>query len=331
MSSAGTSVVGASPRRATKRQLAEVGKTSPAQNGSDGENVADENLRRSGRERSSVERYVPAVAHSKRVARLRHPPRFHITPVNEWHWLVKKMNISVRNTLEWRNGDDLPSPPVSCWLLPCKDDTAVEIAKYRDELRALGWKLLTCEPHVVSRIGQKANLHAYAKELGLLEHLPQHYATPQSAAYPCMLKAAVGEHGRDVFIVESEADVKEKATGGFASKKQGSDRWLLQELCAGHIEYATSLLVQEGEILDSISTSYHYDKEIYVWPHVEEVSARQHAHAAAALMSALPPSPLTLPSRSPHAPLTLPSRSPHRRTRASGARRRTSRQSTSRR
>ena len=238
----------------------------------DGENAGDENVnhvRRSGRERSSVERYVPSVVHGKRVnaTKLRHPPRFHISPMNEWHWLVKKMNLSVRNTLEWRSGYPLPRPPLPCWLLPCKDDTAVEIAKYRDELRALGWKLLTCEPHVVARIGNKKNLHAYARELGQLEHLPQHYATPASASYPCMLKAAVGEHGRDVFIVKSAADVAQKATDGF-----GCGRWLLQELCAGHIEYATSLLVRDGEVLDAICTNYVYDKEIYVWPFVQEVS-----------------------------------------------------------
>ena len=82
-----------------------------------------------------------------------------------------------------------------------------------------------------------------------------------------MLKAAVGEHGRDVFIVKSAADVAQKATDGF-----GCGRWLLQELCAGHIEYATSLLVRDGEVLDAICTNYVYDKEIYVWPFVQEVS-----------------------------------------------------------
>ena len=223
-------------------------------------------VRRSARERSSVERYEPTSVVYGKHGKLRHPPRFHITPMNEWHWLVKKMNSSVRNTLEWRSGAKLPRPPVSCWLLPCKDDTAVEIAKYRHELRALGWKLLTCEPHVVSRIGQKANLHAYAVELGQTKFLPQHYPTPATASYPCMLKAAVGEHGRDVFIVESEEEVHENAHGGF-----DCGDWLLQELCPGSIEYATSLLVQDGVILDYISTQYVYDREIYVWPHVEEV------------------------------------------------------------
>jgi hypothetical protein len=246
-----------------KRRLSRVGEE-------DGENVADENvrgIRRSGRERSIVERYVPTLVQSKRTSE-RHrqaSARFHITPMNEWQWLVKKMNFRMRNTLEWRTGCPLPRPPAPCWLLPCKDDTAVEIAKHRDDLRAAGWKLLTCEPHVVSRIGNKANLHAYATELGLLEHLPQHYVTPETATYPCMLKAAVGEHGRDVFIVDSADDVAQKAVGGFAC-----GHWLLQELCAGNNEYATSLLVYDGEVLDAISTNYVYDKDIYVWPYVEE-------------------------------------------------------------
>jgi len=237
--------------------------------GEDGENVRGENvaaIRRSGRERSGVDRYVPTLVQSKRTGDdHRVGARFHITPSNEWQWLVKKMNVRVRNTLEWRAGCPLPSTTAPCWLLPCKDDTAVEIAAHREELRAAGWKLLTCEPHVVSRIGQKANLHAYACEMGLQEFLPQHYVTPESAAYPCMLKAAVGEHGRDVFIVENAEDVAEKATGGFAC-----GRWLLQELCAGNNEYATSLLVHDGTVLDAICTNYVYDKDIYVWPFVEE-------------------------------------------------------------
>ena len=228
-------------------------------------------VRRSGRERSSVERYKPPPPQRKL-------PRFSITPVNEWDWLVKRMGCSVQNTLTWRNKSELdqplPKPASPCWLLPCKDDTAVEIAKYADQLRALGWKLLTCKPHVVSRIGNKANLHAYAKQLGLLEHLPQHWSKPEAAQYPCMLKASSGEHGRDVFIVHSTEEVAEKAAGGFNSGK-----WLLQELCAGRIECATSLLVKDGEILDAICTCYEYDAEVYVWPFVTEFEDRRHSHS----------------------------------------------------
>ena len=238
---------------------------------SDGENESqcDNKMRRSGRAAAPVERYTPTDTTSKRGSKQRKTARFHITPFNEWQWLVKKMNVCVRNTLGWRSGEPLPRPTAPCWLLPCKDDTAVEISKHQEGLRALGWKLLTpAEPHVVSRIGQKANLHAYAKELGMLEHLPQHYESPETASYPCMLKAAAGEHGNDIFIVDSEEEVHEKAEGGF-----DCGRWLLQELCAGRHEYATSLLVKDGEILDAITTSYLYDKEIYVWPDVEEVRA----------------------------------------------------------
>ena len=51
-------------------------------------------VRRSGRERSSVERYKPPPPQRKL-------PRFSITPVNEWDWLVKRMGCSVQNTLTW--------------------------------------------------------------------------------------------------------------------------------------------------------------------------------------------------------------------------------------
>ena len=34
---------------------------------------------------------------------------------------------------------------------------------------------------------------------------------------------------------------------------------------------STSLLVQDGKILDTICTVYEYSKEVYVWPDVSEV------------------------------------------------------------
>lgn len=256
---------------ASSAQLREASERTCNENG---ENVADENLqgrgiRRSGRERSTVERYNPGSVVNGKKVRSRAAAAFHITPANEWQWLVKKMNCSVRNTLEWRNGTPLPRAPGPCWLLPCKDDTAVQIGLHRKELAENGWKLLTCAPEIVARIGNKANLVKYAEELGQLAYLPQHYASPSTAKYPCMLKASSGEHGRDVFIVESAADVDAKLDG----KPFGGGKWLLQELCAGRIEHATSLLVQDGTVLDAICTNYEYDKEIYVWPFVEEVAA----------------------------------------------------------
>jgi len=234
-------------------------------------------IRRSSRERSSVERYAPvhAISHGKAsLSQNRQRARFYIAPTNEWQWLVKRMNCCVRNTLGWRGGTPLPRAPNSCWLLPCKDDTAVQIAEHADDLRDLGWKLLTCPPHVVSRIGNKANLHSYAAELGMLRHLPQHYEHPEAASYPCMLKASVGEHGKGVHIVESATQVAELAVGGF---KAG--RWLLQECCPGRIEHATSLLVKNGHIVDFVCTNYEYDKEVYVWPYVEELKEKRLSHS----------------------------------------------------
>lgn len=53
--------------------------------------------------------------------------------------------------------------------------------------------------------------------------------------------------------------------------------WLLQELVKGRFEYATSLLVQRGSILQSIGTAYEYGAETYVWPRVRLVSTAARA------------------------------------------------------
>jgi len=47
----------------------------------------------------------------------------------------------------------------------------------------------------------------------------------------------------------------------------GEENWALQELIPGHFEYSTSLLVEQGKILNAICTRYEYSNEAYVWPH----------------------------------------------------------------
>ena len=94
--------------------------------------------------------------------------------------------------------------------------------------------------------------------------LPDHYATPASATYPCVLKVAAGEHGEGVDIVQNAEEVRKLS-------RRYDGGWLLQELVVGAEEWACSLLVDRGVIKDAIATKYVYDKEEYIWPHVREL------------------------------------------------------------
>jgi len=143
---------------------------------------------------------------------------------------------------------------------------ALRIAQLRSNLLAAGWKVLTSDAWVVERLGNKARLRDFAERVGLLGHLPEHYASLEGARYPCVLKAALGEHGRDIHIVRSREEAR-----AIVADHNGSE-WLLQELVLGCIEYSVSLLVESGNILDAICTRYEYDREEYVWPRAEEVS-----------------------------------------------------------
>jgi len=104
----------------------------------------------------------------------------------------------------------------------------------------------------------------------MLTHLPAHYANPAEARYPCLLKAAEGEHGQNIHIVNSAEEVLAVTSSGFGST------WLLEEMCDGALELSVSLLVVAGEILDAVCTEYEYDREQYVWPHVNEVGRRSY-------------------------------------------------------
>ena len=131
-------------------------------------------------------------------------------------------------------------------------------------------QVLTCDEKVITRLSNKASLSEYAKRLGMLSHLPAHYANPAEARYPCLLKAAVGEHGQNIHIVSSAEDVLAVTSDGFGST------WLLEEMCDGALELSVSLLVVAGEILDAVCTEYEYDSEQYVWPNVGEVGRRSY-------------------------------------------------------
>mmetsp|Transcript_30669 Transcript_30669/g.77491 ORF Transcript_30669/g.77491 Transcript_30669/m.77491 type:complete len:385 (-) Transcript_30669:57-1211(-) len=198
--------------------------------------------------------------------------KFHFVPRTGWHPHLKEMGCDARNTLKWKGQGPVPEAPEDCWMLPTSDEMALCIAQLRTQLSASGWKLLTCEPHIVSGLSNKAALQATGRKLGLTASLPVSYAHPDVARYPCILKAAVGQHGKDVFIVNSKEESEDITTEGFGSK------WVLQELIPGRMEYSASLLVNDGVILDAVLTEYEYSKDVYVWPHdVVEVCRQSHS------------------------------------------------------
>jgi len=161
----------------------------------------------------------------------------------------------------------LPKPPGgSCWMIPCDDERGIQVAELAPQLRALGWKVLTSEPHTVALLGCKAGLREHAERHELLEHLPAYFMDPAEARYPCVLKASVGVYGKDCFIVRCKEDVLKVTDSGFGSK------WVLQEFMPGRFEYSTSVLVLKGEILEAVCTKYEYDAEEYVWPRVTEIT-----------------------------------------------------------
>ena len=201
---------------------------------------AHDSRRRSTREKHGVDRY------KAEPSKLFIQPRFEFVPSNGWHPLVRQLNCKARNTLPWGLASDtardgrgrievdessLPEAPCPCWLLPVRDEIAEHVARLAPQLRAKGWKLLTCDVETIARLSNKGTLAEYAAKLGLSDHLPRHWNSPEKAVYPCLLKAAIGEHGQDIFIVKSAEEVHEHAPGGgFGSK------WLLQELIPGRHE-----------------------------------------------------------------------------------------------
>lgn len=153
---------------------------------------------------------------------------------------------------------------------------ATGIAERQEELRAAGWKVLTCDPALVTRLNDKVAFLSYARELGLSSYLPERYITSLDAVYPCILKFATGEFGINTHLVRAAEDVQD-VTGRTPEAGALEPEWLLQELVPGRLEYSTSMLVVEGEVVDVVCMRYEYDSEEYVWPQVREVNRHLEA------------------------------------------------------
>ncbi|CAK9045762.1 unnamed protein product [Durusdinium trenchii] len=95
---------------------------------------------------------------------------------------------------------------------------------------------------------------------------PKRYMSAECADYPCILKQAHGEFGKECNIVHSPEDVCKVTPQGLGT------RWVLQELVHGRFEVSTTVLADFGHILDEVSTCYEYDSETYVWPRCRGVS-----------------------------------------------------------
>uniref|UniRef100_A0A7S1KW93 ATP-grasp domain-containing protein n=1 Tax=Alexandrium catenella TaxID=2925 RepID=A0A7S1KW93_ALECA len=168
--------------------------------------------------------------------------RFQLSPVCSWQRQLKRAGCGVHNTLAWNGQDPLPSPEGPCWLLPAQDEAAEDVARNQAELRHAGWKLLTCAPEVIAQLRSKDRFYELAEGLGLASLLPERYATPWAASYPCVIKPARGTWGKNVHVVYGSEEVLRLVKPGKAFEVE---RQVEQQL-----EYRDQYLEQAGQESD---------------------------------------------------------------------------------
>lgn len=206
-------------------------------------------------------------------------PRYHMSPSTVgWETSLGKLHIGAHNTMIWSGGLPLPEAPIvpkgalNCWLLPATDVCAVSIATHQVKLRAMGWRILTCsDVKVIERLSNKISFRDHARALGLLHHLPEHYASPEEAHFPCIVKGAEGNHGQNVKIIQNLELLQRKHVD--------TKRMLIQELIPGCVEISTSVLVHDGVVLDIVCVEYTYTSSVYVWPFVKEDKEKRASHS----------------------------------------------------
>merc|ERR1712150_68422 len=192
--------------------------------------------------------------------------RFHMTPKKGWDRFARGMRCDARNLMNWKGKDPLPpAPRRPCWLLPTSDETAIEIARRSQELMAIGWKILPCDHELMQKLSNKALLRDYAEERGLAEFLPRPYRRVEDAEFPCILRSADGEFGKDCHIVNSEEQVRRLAPRGLG------EQWVLQELIYGSSEQSTAVVADKGRLLYHVSMYYNVKSEAYVYPTAQKL------------------------------------------------------------
>lgn len=202
--------------------------------------------------------------------------RFHVVPRKGWDGRFRRLGCEARNVLSFDWSGQVPPPPTkhACWLLPAGDHAAWQISTRQLDLRAAGWKVLSCDPETLLQLSDKERFRAHAEDLGLRIHVPVHYASTDDAVFPCVLKLATGESGDHCHIVASKEEA-ETAMAAFAEATQGGAQWVLQELVRGRFEYAASLLVHCGEVLQVLGTEYEHAREVYVLPREKPIGSRE--------------------------------------------------------
>jgi len=169
--------------------------------------------------------------------------RFQLAPAVQWNRQVRQVGCSIRNSLVWKGRPPLPVAPHSdCWLIPTQDEAAVDIALRQNELRHLGWKVLSCNPAIVDMLRDKSALHDHFISLGLEEYIPVRYTNPTEATYPCILKPACGTFGKDTCVAYGPDEVVRTAYRDAI--------WNLERKMQQEADYMASYYEQHGQEKD---------------------------------------------------------------------------------
>eukprot|EP00913_Durusdinium_trenchii_P025533 g23964.t2 len=135
--------------------------------------------------------------------------RFHGVPRKGWDRYFRGMRCQARNVINWKGwlGIVLKEILCDCTLSPARSRSfataspawMLAVAQQQSLLRSLGWRVVSAPVEVVQDLGNKVRLQDFAQARGLTQHLPKRYMSAECADYPCILKQAHGEFGKDCY------------------------------------------------------------------------------------------------------------------------------------
>jgi glutathione synthase/RimK-type ligase-like ATP-grasp enzyme len=124
-------------------------------------------------------------------------------------------------------------------IIPRTDYAAMELSKYKYEIKKNGYKFLSSDIEIIENLSDKKNLSTNT----LVKYLPKIYNI-NNIIYPFILKKRSGEWGTTVYLINNECEYKKKV-----ATIDNLDDYILQEAIISKYEYSTQFLVINGKII----------------------------------------------------------------------------------
>lgn len=127
------------------------------------------------------------------------------------------------------------------------------IAKNEKLLKEKGLKFLVNTQKTLKHFVDKKLFYDLMLQKGYEQYVPKYYSNENEVIYPCIVKTISGGAGRGIFIAYSKDEITFK-----------DKNLIISEYLPSKVEYATTIFMKKGKIIEDFTFSKKVEKDFYV-------------------------------------------------------------------